>query len=54
VLNCLLRPENAAIEAQSATGVLNAKALINMALDLKPPVRVILDAGAQVLELQNE
>ena len=56
VLDCLLRPENSFVGADhlSPTGVLDAEALLKMALNLRPPVRVILDVGAQVLELQNE
>jgi hypothetical protein len=56
VLDCLLRSENsfADIMQASDTGVLNAEVLLKMALALDPPIRVILDVGAQVLELQNE
>jgi hypothetical protein len=56
VLDCLLRPENSFedITQFSAGGNLDAKILLEMALRLEPPIRVILDVGAQVLELQNE
>ncbi|KAL3419433.1 hypothetical protein PVAG01_09655 [Phlyctema vagabunda] len=56
VLACLLRPENTFedIKRHSNTGTLNAEVLLNMAIKLDPPVRVVLDVGAQVLELQNE
>ena len=56
VLDCLLRPENsfADVIQSSDAGVLDANALLKMALVLDPPVRVILDVGAQVLELENE
>jgi hypothetical protein len=56
VLNCLLRRENSFLDIRqiSDTGVLDVEALLRMALTLDPPVRVILDVGAQVLELQNE
>jgi hypothetical protein len=56
VLDCLLRPENsfADVIQSSDTGVLDANALLKMVLVLDPPVRVILDVGAQVLELENE
>lgn len=56
VLDCLLRPENSFVGAGhfSPIGVLEAEVLLNIALNLRPPVRVILDVGAQVLELQNE
>ena len=54
VLACLLRPENSFedIGQYSTAGTLDARVLMDMALKLK--VRVILDVGAQVLELQNE
>lgn len=56
VISCLLRPENtyADIRPYSDTGILNAEVLLKMAVCLNPPVRVVLDVGAQVLELQNE
>ncbi|PQE07113.1 p-loop containing nucleoside triphosphate hydrolase protein [Rutstroemia sp. NJR-2017a BVV2] len=56
VLDCLLRTENFFLDAShlSPTGILDAEVLLELALHLKPPVRVILDVGAQVLELQNE
>ena len=56
VLGCLLRPENSFVDIRqvSDTGVLDAESLLQMALSLEHPVRVILDVGAQVLELQNE
>jgi hypothetical protein len=56
VLNCLLRPENSFIDVMqsSDTGVLNTDVLLKMALALDPPVHVILNVGAQVLELRNE
>jgi len=56
VLDCLLRDENTVVDIcqASGTGVLDAEVLVKMASTLDPPVRVILDVGAQVLELQNE
>ncbi|KAI9742144.1 MAG: hypothetical protein M1818_004044 [Claussenomyces sp. TS43310] len=56
VLDCLLRPENSVADICQASdaGILDAEVLLKMALDLRPPVRVILDVGAQVLELRNE
>ncbi|KAL5320169.1 hypothetical protein ACEPPN_010970 [Leptodophora sp. 'Broadleaf-Isolate-01'] len=56
VLDCLLRSENtfADITPHLSTGILDAEALLKVAATLDPPVRVILDVGAQVLELQNE
>jgi hypothetical protein len=38
----------------SDIGVFNAKVLLKTALTLDPPVRIILDVGAQILELHNE
>lgn len=55
VLDCLLRPENSVDSTLSnGIGVLNAAVLLDMAVASNPPVRVILDVGAQVLELENE
>lgn len=56
VLSRLLRPENIVVDIlqYSNTGVLEATTLIKMSSMLNPPARVILDVGAQVLELQNE
>jgi hypothetical protein len=56
VLDCLLRPENSFVDVRQAspTGILDAQVLLKIALELKPQVRVILDVGAQVLELQND
>ena len=55
VLDCLLRPENsfANVGQASGSGVLDAEVLLEMTRILDP-VHVILDIGAQVLELQNE
>lgn len=56
VLDNLLRPENTFedISQYSETGALDAEVLLKVVLNLKPQVRVIIDVGAQVLELQNE
>jgi hypothetical protein len=56
VLDCLLRSENsfADVKQSSNTGVLDADVLLKIALALDLPVRVILDVGAQVLELENK
>jgi len=56
VLDYLLRSENSFVDVRrvSQAGILNAKTLLEMALTLDPPIRVILDVGAQVLELKNE
>jgi len=56
VLDCLLRPENSFIHATQESGreSLDAESLLNIVIKSKPPVRVILDVGAQVLEWKNE
>jgi len=56
VLDCLLRPENSFVEVEqvSETGILDAKVLLKMILNLTPQIHVILDVEAQVLKLQNE
>ncbi|KAI1323920.1 hypothetical protein F5Y16DRAFT_328019 [Xylariaceae sp. FL0255] len=55
VLGYLLQPENsvALIPAPSARGTSNADVLINLVKEMDPSVRVILDVGAQILELDN-
>ncbi|KAF7865854.1 hypothetical protein EAF04_006019 [Stromatinia cepivora] len=53
VLACLLRPENK-FDSTIIGEEFNAEVLINLAITSKPAVRVILDVGAQVLELRNE
>ncbi|TVY17756.1 hypothetical protein LARI1_G004515 [Lachnellula arida] len=51
VLACLLQPENSYDTVYTPQlETLNAAALIKMAVDMVPPVRVILDVGAQLLE----
>jgi hypothetical protein len=55
VLDCLLRPENAFLNSsQISTTVLDAEAILATVVGLEQPARVILDVGAQVLELRNE
>ncbi|KAI9679782.1 MAG: hypothetical protein M1817_004796 [Caeruleum heppii] len=56
VLDCLLRPENSVehLNRQSGNESLDAESLLQIVLTSAPPVRVILDVGAQVLELRNE
>ena len=56
VLDCLLRPENTYEHAmkESKCGSLDAESLLQMVVSSEPPVRVILDVGAQVLEWRNE
>lgn len=56
VLNYLLRPENSIALMQpsdkKASGSI-AESLLKMVVESTPPVRVILDVGAQILELDN-
>jgi hypothetical protein len=52
ILDQLLRSENYYYDIQS--NILDARLLLRTTLQLDPPARVILDAGAQVLELGNE
>lgn len=56
VLDCLLRSENSfkhAVE-ESGSESLDAESLLRVVVRSEPPVRVILDVGAQVLEWKNE
>ncbi|KAI9728103.1 MAG: hypothetical protein M1834_007819 [Cirrosporium novae-zelandiae] len=56
VLGCLLKPENTVQTILQASGAesSNAELLLRTVIMSDPPVRVILDVGAQVLELQND
>ena len=56
VLDCLLRPENCFKHAMQESGreSLDADSLLKIVTGSEPPVRVILDVGAQVLEWKNE
>lgn len=56
VLDCLLRPENTFLHAVHKAGTenLDAESLLQTVIQSDPPVRVILDSGAQVLEWKNE
>ncbi|KAG9237428.1 hypothetical protein BJ875DRAFT_370034 [Amylocarpus encephaloides] len=56
VLHCLLRPENYYVDVKTALGSndLDASTLIEVVSCSQDEIRVILDVGAQVLELQNE
>ena len=54
-LDCLLRPENSfqsLLESSSET--LSAESLLEIVVRSHPAIQVILDVGAQVLELQNK
>ncbi|MBE3044890.1 DUF3645 domain-containing protein [Candidatus Bathyarchaeota archaeon] len=55
VLSYLLQPETSVtnIPPRSPKHTSDADALIDLVIGLEPPVRVILDVGAQVLELGN-
>ncbi|CZR56441.1 uncharacterized protein PAC_06329 [Phialocephala subalpina] len=51
VLACLLQPENSYDTVYTPQlETLDAAALIDMAVDMVPPIRVLLDVGAQLLE----
>ncbi|KAE8440618.1 hypothetical protein EG329_007020 [Mollisiaceae sp. DMI_Dod_QoI] len=51
VLACLLQPENSYdTEYTPQLETLDAAALVGMAVDMVPPIRVLLDVGAQLLE----
>ncbi|KAL4901190.1 hypothetical protein BDW74DRAFT_187846 [Aspergillus multicolor] len=55
VLENLLRPENsvAIVPPRTDSSVSEARVLLEMAMDLDPPIKVILDVGAQILEYTN-
>ena len=54
-LECLLRSENSCEQVRRrGVETLNAESLLSIVRDAEPPVRVILDVGAQVLEWTNE
>lgn len=57
VLQHLLRPENSAsmipIPKLTQHATSDAERLLKMVMKLDPPARVILDVGAQILELDN-
>ncbi|OQD78015.1 hypothetical protein PENANT_c098G01996 [Penicillium antarcticum] len=55
VLEYLLRPENsvACIPQQVQPCKLDAEIILELVLGLNPPAQVILDVGAQILELSN-
>ena len=56
VMQWLLQPENTFehILGNSNEKILTARALLDCVLRSDPPIRVIIDVGAQVLEWQNE
>ncbi|KAL1969915.1 hypothetical protein VTN77DRAFT_7424 [Rasamsonia byssochlamydoides] len=54
-LGLVLRPENSFQHMpRQGKGSLDADSLLRMVVASRPPVRVIIDVGAQVLELRNE
>ncbi|KAL3412906.1 hypothetical protein V8F44DRAFT_645694 [Aspergillus fumigatus] len=55
VLDYLLMPENsvALCPARQQASALDAKVLLDMVMGSEPPVQVILDVGAQILELSS-
>lgn len=53
VLKYLLQPENSVVPISEDDSKSDADKLLDLAASLKPKVRVILDVGAQVLELNN-
>jgi hypothetical protein len=55
VLEYLLRPENSVTLSPTSSNrsKSDAQMLLDMAMDLEPPIQVILDVGAQILELTN-
>lgn len=55
VLEYLLQPENSVefIADKDDPSKLDAELLLDLALNLDPPIQVILDVGAQILELSN-
>ena len=56
VLDHLLRPENSfkRVTVEPRSEIFNAESLLQLVIHSEPPVRVILDVGAQVLEWTNE
>ncbi|KAG7450735.1 uncharacterized protein BT62DRAFT_884237 [Guyanagaster necrorhizus] len=57
VLNCLLRPENDHYECicdPSTNSSLTTEKFLDLLVRQKPEIRVLLDVGAQMLELRNE
>ncbi|RMD42864.1 hypothetical protein DV735_g2274, partial [Chaetothyriales sp. CBS 134920] len=55
VLEHLLRPENSvkAMPAGTEDGKSTAESLLDMVTEMEPPAQVILDVGAQIIELSN-
>ena len=54
VLECLLQPENSvALMPRKHSASSDAELLLAMVTKMEPPVQVVLDVGAQILELSN-
>ncbi|KAL7916768.1 hypothetical protein GGI35DRAFT_433976 [Trichoderma velutinum] len=55
VLHNILRPENSVAHIRKMDNARNsdAEALLDLVISMEPPVQVILDVGAQILELTN-
>jgi hypothetical protein len=53
-LNCLLHPDNSVQRLNKGDEVLDAKTLLSLVVTSERLIRVIIDAGAQVLELRND
>lgn len=51
VLNCLLRPENL---VQELDPNLSSRSLLESVVQSEPPIQVVLDVGALIVELNNE
>ncbi|RPA82425.1 hypothetical protein BJ508DRAFT_325423 [Ascobolus immersus RN42] len=55
VMDYLLRPENAYVDiVGDNTGPLSAKFLLHQISKMDPPVEVLIDVGAQILDMSNE
>lgn len=53
-LKHILKPQNRFHRVSSESGGLDIEPLLKAVVDLQPSVRVIIDVGAQVLELEND
>lgn len=53
VLQNILQPENSVAHMPRVGKTTDAEAILNLVVSMEPPVQVILDVGAQILELTN-
>ncbi|UKZ71019.1 uncharacterized protein TrAtP1_011987 [Trichoderma atroviride] len=53
VLQNILQPENSIAHMPRVGKTTDAEAILNLVVSMEPPVQVILDVGAQILELTN-